>query len=403
ELQFPHNSIELGGFTIVISWGVFFMSESKKVTITRKIELNLYGYEDKDFKAAFDTLYKWRNICFKSANLIASHHFNQEQVKQLFYFTDETKVKLANVKKDENGILTTSNMNTTYQVLSKLYKGEIPMAIITSLNSQVVSSFNKEKKHYFSGERSLRNYKSTIPVPVRSSDFLNITKGEHDNYYFTLYGLSFRTNFGRDLSGNKIIFERLLPDKKTGKCEYKFCDSSIQIIKKSGSKTKIYLLAVFQFDKLHVNIDVNRVGIVKLGFDTPLLMTFGENEFKIGSKEEFLHRRIAIQAGLHRTQIACKFNKGGHGIQKKIAGIERYKEAEISYVSSRIHKYSAQLINYCLKYKIGKIVLENIDDVKSNTKDNPYLLRNWSYFGLNEKITYKSNKYNIEVVSGKKP
>lgn len=371
------------------------MSGTKDVTITRKIELNLHGYEGKDFKEAFDKLYKWRNICFNAANLVATHCFHQEQTKQFFYYTENVKVKLADVNSEkgkDSGILTTSKQNSTYQLLSSIYKGQIPMSIMTSLNSQIVSSFNKEKKHYFSGERSLRNYKSDIPIPIQASDINKITEGEHGNYYFTMHGLSFRTNFGKDLSGNKIIFERSLQG------EYKLCDSSIQVIKKNG-KSRIFLLAVFQFDKLRVNIDPKKVGVVKLDFETPLILQFGDKVIKIGSKQEFLHRRLAIQAGLRRTQIAAKYNKGGKGIQKKIAAIERYKESEISYVSSRIHKYSAELINLCIKYKIGTIILENMKDVEEKTKEenNEFLLRNWSYFGLREKISYKSNKFGITL------
>jgi IS605 OrfB family transposase len=371
------------------------MSDTKDVTITRKIELNLHGYEGKDFKEAFDKLYKWRNICFNAANLVATHCFHQEQTKQFFYYTENVKVKLADVNSEkgkDSGILTTSKQNSTYQLLSSIYKGQIPMSIMTSLNSQIVSSFNKEKKHYFSGERSLRNYKSDIPIPIQASDINKITEGEHGNYYFTMHGLSFRTNFGKDLSGNKIIFERSLQG------EYKLCDSSIQVIKKNG-KSRIFLLAVFQFDKLRVNVDPKKVGVVKLDFETPLILQFGDKVIKIGSKQEFIHRRLAIQAGLRRTQIAAKYNKGGKGIQKKIAAIERYKESEISYVSSRIHKYSAELINLCIKYKIGTIILENMKDVEEKTKEenNEFLLRNWSYFGLREKISYKSNKFGITL------
>ena len=66
-----------------------------------------------------------------------------------------------------------------------------------------------------------------------------------------------------------------------------------------------------------------------------------------------------------------------------------------------MHKYSAKLIDLCLKYRIGKIVMENITDVKDEAGKDKYLLRNWSYFGLNEKINYKAGKYNMEVVTSK--
>lgn len=371
------------------------MAESKKITITRKIELQLDNYEGEEFKNAYKTLFKYRDICFKAANLIASHHFNQEQIRDLFYLTDGTKVKLANIGKDEAGILNTSKMNTTYQLLSSKFKGEIPTAILTCLNSQIVSSFNKEKKDYFNGTRSLRSYKSDIPIPIPAAALCKIQKSDKsNNYTFTLFGLNFRTNFGKDLSGNRIIWERSLEN------EYKLCDSSIQIVKKQG-KTKLFLLAVFQFDKLNIKLDPKKIAYVKLDIETPLVLQMGDKIINIGNKDEFLHRRLAIQASLKRTQAACRFNKGGKGIQKKIKGIEKLKDSETSYVSSRIHKYTANLIHLCIKYKVGKLVIVNLSEAKDKTKEETseaeFLLRNWSYYGLQQKIDYKASKYGIVI------
>lgn len=362
----------------------------KKITITRKIEILLEGYEKEEFKKTFDTIYRWRQICFKAANLIASHHFIQGQIKEFFYLTENTKIKLANSEKDEAGILMTSNENTTYQVLSKNFKGQIPMAILSSLNRTIVQTFKQEKKNYFTGIKSLRNYKESIPIPIVADHIVNIKENEFANFTFTLYGINFRTNFGRDLSGNRIIFDQSL------KGGYELCNSSIQIEKKNG-KTKLFLLAVFQFDKLRIEIDSDKIATARLSFDTPIVFSVGEHEQKIGSKEEFLHRRTAIQAGLRRAQISSKFNKGGHGIQAKIAAIDRYKSAEKSYVSSRVHKYSAELIKLCLRFKCGKLRLYT-DILPEEIKKEEFLLRNWNYYGLTEKIKYKCAKYGIELV-----
>jgi IS605 OrfB family transposase len=129
-----------------------------------------------------------------------------------------------------------------------------------------------------------------------------------------------------------------------------------------------------------------------------MIVDLGGKTEQIGSSEEFLHRRLAIQAALKRLQVASKYNKGGKGIQKKIAAINSFKDKEVSYVKARIHKYSAELIKLCIKHRIGNIVLVNIKEVKKETKKEEFLLRNWSYYGLSEKIKYKANKYNIEVV-----
>lgn len=363
----------------------------KKIVITRKIQLNFNYQEKEQIKEGWQTLYRWQNIVFKSANLVSSHHFIQDQVKELFYFTDETKVKLANISKDDQGILSTSNMNTTYQVLSKLYKGDIPMAIMTALNSQIVSVYNKEKKDYFRGLKSLRNYKKDMPIPIRSTDIINIESTEDKkNYVFTLYGLKFKTYFGHDLSGNKEIFDRALSK------EYKFSDSSI--IMRNG---KIFLLAVFQFDKLEVEFKKDLICRVSLSMEYPLVLKMGKKELTIGDKQEYLYRRLAIQNALQRAQKASTFNKGGKGRHKKNAATDRYKMAEKSYVESRMHAYSAKLINLCLKFKAGIIELENLPEVIEQTKENEFLLRNWGYYGLKEKIKYKCNKYGIEVIEPK--
>ncbi len=367
-------------------------NEKKKVTITRKIQI-YPNYANKEaFNDAYKTLWRWQNIVYKSANMVSTHLFIQEQAKEIFYFTDETKVKLANITKDDNGILSTSKTNTTYQVLSKMFKGDIPTAILTALNSQITSTFSKEKSHYFKGERSIRNYRKTIPIPFPSASIRNCVKGEKKDYTFSLFNLEFKTFFGKDLSGNEMIFDRAMMGE-----EYKLCDSNIQIKGKD-----IYLLAVFQFDKQILDLDAENVAEATLGLEHPIIVTIGKKTFHIGDKEEFLYRRLAIQRGLRRAQIASTYNKGGKGRHKKTGAIDKFKSAEISYVTSRIHKYSAKLVDLCIKYKAGKILLANIENVKEETKENEFLLRNWSYFGLNEKIKYKAGKYNIVLEAGKK-
>jgi IS605 OrfB family transposase len=365
------------------------MSKDSPVILTRRIQIiPNYNSDEKDsFNEVYQTLHRWRSIVFKSANMISSHLFIQEQVKDLIYFTEDFKVKLTDIKKDENGILSTSKQNSTYQLLSKQFKGDIPTSILTALNSNITSSFNKNKKHYFKGERSLMNYKNSIPIPFQASSMREIIKGPKKDYSFSLFGLKFKTFFGKDLSRNEIIFDRAIQG------EYKLCDSSIIIKDK-----KIFLLAVFEFTKELVKLEKDIVCEATLDINHPIIVKIGKKTFNIGDKDEFLHRRIAIQAGLRRCQIAATYNKGGRGIQKKIASINKFKEAEINYVNSRIHKYSARLIDLCVKEKAGIIQLNNISEVKESTKEDELLLRNWSYFGLIEKIKYKSNRFNIEVV-----
>lgn len=362
----------------------------KTIIITRKIQL-LFNTETKEqLHECFQSFYLWQNVCRKAANMVVSHHYIQDNIKDLFYFTDEVKVKLSNIEKDADGILTTSKSNTTYQLLSKHFKGEIPSNIFSCLNSQTVQLFNKERKDYFLGNKSLRNYKKNIPVPFSSSSIRNLVQLQNKNYSFTLFDIPFKTNFGKDLSGNQIIFERSLAG------EYKLCDSSLQL-----KDNKLFMLAVFQFESSKSNLDTDSFTEAYLDINTPIVYKHNgtAKKFKIGSSDEFLHRRLAIQESLRRCQSASRFNRSGKGIHKKMRSTQHYQLMEKNYVETRMHQYKAKLINECLKNKSSKLILKNQIEKETEAKqDEEYLLRNWSYFSLKDKIQHACNKLGIELI-----
>lgn len=475
-------------------------SAPKKVTITRRIPISLnYLPEEAELrKAAIDKLFLWRKYCQKGANLITTHRAIQQFSRELLYFTDEVKEKLMNLEstpfgsminnpddgetvltddqkkkakkekfvndprygalfkvsgeenrlenneKNPEGILTTSNQNSTYQVLSNYFYGkDFPSSIQTSLNQIVSKKFNDDVADIKKGDKSVSSYKQDMPIPFDpNASMLDIRKIDDKDYSFNLfksekYQIKFRTRFGADLSGNQEIFERALRN------EYKFCGSSIQIetnisgveysketeshkashkdgnSKNKYNKVKFYILAVFQFDQEPFKADLSKEIDCKLSLEHPIIYKYknkgkeSEKTFSIGSKEEFLHRRLAIQGAIRRIQAASKFNKGGKGIQKKISSIERYKANEKNYIKNRMHNYSRELINICLKSKIGVINLigvkhgeelaaknEGIDKYNKDLRDKEadFVIRNWSYYGLADFIKYKAHRYGIEVI-----
>ena len=359
----------------------------KVITITRKIQL-LFNTSDKDqVKEWYKKLYEWEETVFRAANYISSHHYLQENVKDMIYYTEDVKKKLANIEKDEDGILTTSKQNSTYQMLSAKFKGNIPMAILACLNAQVVSVYAKERKKYWKGECSLRTYKRGMPIPIDPRNCGEFVLNERENYNFTLYGINFQTNFGRDNSGNRIIFDRSL------KGEYKLCTSSIQM-----AGTKMFLLAVFQFEKDNLQLSPDVAIEASLSVDTPIIAGIGTKNIYIGSKEEFMYRRIAIQGALRRIQKGSRFNKGGKGREKKMQATEHFHDMERNYVNTRIHGYTRKLINLCIQNKAGVLILKNQLAKEEDAKANEFVLRNWSYYGMKEKIAYKAAKAGIEVI-----
>ena len=360
-------------------------------TITRKIQINFNVQEKSDLKALYDKWYKWQRIVHKAANFIVSHQYVQDQIKDFFYLTDGIKMKLADSAKNDDGMLMTSRDNTTYQLLSKHFKGECPMGMLSGLNTVITKTYKKESKDIWIGKRSVRSYRGNIPMPMRFADSSNWTKHEDGNYSFSVYGTSFNTWFGKDLSDNESIVDRAMAG------EYKFCDSSIQM-----EKGKIFLLAVFSFEKQSLKLDKEKVADCFLSVSHPIVIKEKKDKiFSIGSADEYLHGRLAIKGALRRVQKACKYNKGGKGRKKKMMAIDRFERAEKDYVNTKMHVYSRELIRYCLKRGIGKIILNNysesVEDTHQETEVSKFLLASWSYFNLSDKIKYKASVCGIEV------
>jgi len=60
--------------------------------------------------------------------------------------------------------------------------------------------------------------------------------------------------------------------------------------------------------------------------------------------------------------------------------------------------YSRRLIDICVKSGAGTLLLVNQSNIEEVAKDDEFLLRNWSYFGLIEKIRYKANMAGVNVI-----
>jgi hypothetical protein len=125
----------------------------KKINVTRKIQLFIDSKDSAFIKEAYATLYRWQDIVFRSSNYLVTHHFVQDRIADLFYLTEDMRIKLTNVNKDPHGILVTSQANTTYRLLTKHFKGSIPTAIINALNHSVLNRFFADVDDYRTGKK----------------------------------------------------------------------------------------------------------------------------------------------------------------------------------------------------------------------------------------------------------
>lgn len=374
------------------------------MVITRKIEVFICE-DDKDLrKSYYDKLYTNRDIAVKVANMAMSHLFALDNAMPYLSDEDKEKITFLGVKGDP-----ATKQNAPYVAASRLFKGQADMSMLSCVLQNAQKMYQDDRKKGM-WNKSLRSYKSNMPVPFKANRFVNLRFAEyedkegkkHQGCFFSLMCIPFQCRFGRDRSGNRLIMERVISG------EYKMCTSSIQIDGK-----KVFLLLCVDIPQQEVKLDEKKTLYAFLGVMNPIICTCDVNAYKeydsgmkmfsIGTAEEFNHRRRQIQEAVRRCQVNNRYSVGGKGRKKKCKAIDRWHEKELHYVETKLHTYSRMLVDIAVKHKCGKIALlcqqPREDEAKEdNMNGEPFVLRNWSYYGLKEKISYKAKMAGIKVV-----
>ena len=359
------------------------------IKLTRKIQLQVDAPTKEEKKEAYDALYRWQNRSFRAANLIVSHLYVQERIKEFFYLSEGIKYKLADEKKAEDGILNRSKINCTYRVVSDRFKGEIPTNILANLNNNIINNFRNNLPEYQRGERSLANFRRDIPMPFGPICILGLSyKEEKKAFCFRLFSIPLKTYLGKDHTDKRNLLEKVVAGKM------KLCTSKIQL-----KGPKIYWLAVFELEKEKHSLKPEVIAEASLSLEYPIMVKSGKKTLSIGSREEFLYRRLAIQAAQKRAQSGATYCRPGKGRKRKTKAVGKFYELEKNYVSNRLHVYSRKLIDFCIKHQAGTLILLNQEDkMEIAKKEDGFLLRNWNYYELITKIKYKAEKAGIELI-----
>lgn len=373
--------------------------------ITRKIEIFICESDKELRKYYYERLHKLRDMARDAANAATAHLFMLDN--QIPYLDEESKnnIKYLGTKGTES-----SKQNVAYCVMSKLFKDELDGSSDMFSNlAQIVRKNYQEDRKQGMWHRSLRSYKSNLPIPFQRKSFYDFGFRDYENgegkqcngCFFTLSKIPFQMKFGRDRSGNRLIVERVLSG------EYKMATSSIVC-----DGNKIFLLLCVDIPKKEVKLDDKKVLYAFLGVFNPIVCTTeinayreedsGYKVFKVGTEEEFNYRRRQIQEAVKRCQINNRYSVGGKGRKRKCQAIERWHDKEKNYVDTKLHTYSRMLIDYAIKYKCSTIILMNQTHreekaKQENSEGDNFMLRNWSYYGLKQKIEYKAKMFGITI------
>ena len=405
-------------------------------TITRKIELHLCteGLSEEQQKEQRLLLYHINDNLYKAANNVSSKLYLDEHVssmvrlkhdeylsllrelaraekKQDVELIADLKKKLAAIEKEMSDqelaickyATEMSTQSLSYRFVTEL-ETKIFAKILDCLKQGVYATFNTDARDVKRGERAIRNYKKGMPIPFAWDKSLRIEYEEKEKeFYLRWYNdICFKFHFGRDRSNNRLIVSRCLKLDKDCDGEYKLCNSSIQIIKRDGS-TKFFLLLVVNIPQEHVELNKKIVVGVDLGINYPAYVATNctEERMYIGDRDHFLNTRMQFQRRFKSLQ-RLKGTAGGKGRKKKLEPLERLRDAERNWVHTQNHLFSLKVVEFAIQTRAATI---HIEDLSGFGKDNDgnaderkeFVLRNWSYYELQNMIAYKAAKYGIKV------
>lgn len=405
-------------------------------TITRKIELMLCteGLSDDLRKEQRDLLYHINDNLYKAANNISSKLYLDEHVSSMVRLKHADYLsllkELAKAEKQKtpdydligelSRKLSAAESEMTEQelaickyatemsteTLAYRFATEIEInvfgQILACLKQSAQSNYNSDAQDVKRGERAIRNYKKGMPIPFPWNNSLKI-EAIGDEFYLRWYnGIRFKLHFGKDRSNNRLIVKRCLKMDEDYGDEYKMSNSSIQLVKREG-KQKFFLLLVVNIPQEHIELNKKIVVGVDLGVNVPAYVATNITEERkaIGDREHFLNTRITFQRRYKSLQ-RLKTTAGGKGRTKKLEPLERLRDAERNWVHTQNHLFSREVVNFAVQTRAATIHMEDLsgfgkDNDGSADEKKEFVLRNWSYYELQNMIEYKAKIYGIKV------
>ena len=363
------------------------MKENNRMTICRKIKLFPIGDKEE-----IDRVYKFiRNgqyAQYQASNLLMGQLMSE-------YYKYNRDIKNEEFKEKQKEIC--KNSNPLFEEIEFATGVDTPSAV----NQKVKQDFSTALKNGLAkGERTVTNYKRTNPLITRgrsltfyheyknNQEFLDrLDKSDLCVYIKWVNRIVFKVVFGNPHRSMKLrsVIQNIFEEN------YKVQGSSIEVDGKS-----IILNLSLSIPKQERKLDENTVVGVDLGIAVPAMCALNNNIYErlaIGSVDEFLRQRTKLQAQRIRLQKSLRDTSGGHGRNKQLKALDRLSKAESHFVETYCHIISKRIIDFALKHNAKYINIENLNGY--DTSD--FILRNWSYYKLQEYITYKATKYGIVV------
>lgn len=270
---------------------------------------------------------------------------------------------------------------------------DLPPAVTNSLVQEVYSAYRRRKPEITRGDRSIDTYRRGLPIPLRPGAIR--FRRDHRNRINAVCTLSrsetlnFGIMFGKDHAGYRNIVERVMIDELTA--------GAPKLQLRRPRDRALYLLLPIKYVDIRNDLDPERCLSVRIGRDSIATLGFTQSmhTLRIGDRSEFLRVRAQFADRRQRIQKAVVHSRGGHGRGKKLRAIRNLGNKERRFANSINHSISAKIIKLAKSERCGTIIIEMLSGFPGI---NEKMMRYWSYYELQQMITYKAKAIGATVV-----
>ena len=381
----------------------------KNIKINKCIKVTLVKCLNEDMKEIKRIIRDFNYMSCKAAN------------KAIRMWYDHTRDMIDMKSADKSFNAKDYEKKTFGKIYRNVIEGEIKLLMpiantsnIGTMHQQLVySNWRRLEKDVLNYKSSLPIYKLNTPYYIKNNNY----KLRNHNGYFV--DIAFYNKQGLSERGLKIghkyqfQIDKLDGNKKATinkiiNGEYKQGSSQISISKKG----KIELIISFEFEKNIESSNIlnpNRTLGIDLGVVNVATMSIFDSDKKewdlISYKERTIDGKelIAFRQKYYNLRrdmsIAAKVvgdGRVGQGYKCRMKPVNKVKDKVSNFADTYNHKVSKYIINLAVKYNCGVIQMEELSKVTADV--NERLLKEWSYYDLQNKIKYKAKELGINVI-----
>lgn len=373
--------------------------------VTKVAKIEIKRPLDIEIKEFYRAMRELQYQCWRFANKAVTQLWDFQQFdfayKQRFgeYFLKENEKLPSGYKQVKSDILKELKEEVS------LLPGNCKDAMIR----MVENKWKNDLKEILKGERTIPNFKRTLPIELHNKQFMDSKKNirifKENGKYSTIINLLSSEAAKKDykLEDGNIHLELIVKKAyltaivdRVISGEYKLSMSKMQYDER---KKKWFLLLTYSFDVQPEKLNTNKVLGVDLGVNIPAMCAVEDRweYLAVGNGAEiarFENEVLRKRRELQRSTVWAGDGAIGHGRKRRIKRLEKIGHQIENFKKTKNHAFSRAIVDFAVRHNCGLIQLEDLSEI---AEDN-LMLKRWTYFQLQEMIRYKAAERGIQVV-----